>query len=147
MKADFRASEGSRSGQLPRERNSCSHQSGQLRYPPLTAPLQGRLQPSRQRCDPGDAPGLISDGAMSPPVWGEARRTCCSGSHRTGHWHICAGGVHWHVCAGGVVLTLTTSGPVPAFIMPRKSQTLTMWKQLAPLQKFKTTSHSWMQVA
>ena len=49
-------------------------------------------------------------------------------------------------CAGGVVPALT-SGPVPALLMPRERQTLTTWKQLLPLQEFKTTSHSWMQVA
>lgn len=48
--------------------------------------------------------------------------------------------------AGGVVPALTSS-PVPALVMPRERQALTTWKQLVPLQEFKTTSHSWMQVA
>ena len=58
----------------------------------------------------------------------------------------CAGGVVPAPCAGGAVPALT-SGPVPALLMPRERQTLTTWKQLLPLQEFKTTSHSWMQVA
>lgn len=123
MKADLGASEGSRSSQLQRERNSSSHQSEQLRYPPLTAPLQGHLQPSHQRCDPGDAPGLFRDGAMNPPIWGEARRTCCWGS-------LCAG--HCHVCAGGVVPTRTASGPVPASLCLGKAKPSPRGSNLPP---------------
>lgn len=98
MKADLGASEGSRNGQLQLERKSCSHQPEQLRYPPLAAPLQEHLQPSHQRCDPGDAPGLIRGGATSPRIWGEAGRTCCSGSHCRGHQHCAGGGRYPSLC-------------------------------------------------
>ena len=49
---------------------------------------------------------------MSPPIWGEARRTCCLGSHCTGTGvfvqEVCTGMFVQEVCTGMFVQEVCT---------------------------------------